>query len=94
MRSNLDGSVARQETEEHVVAWIRERQTPVSLLTDMSERDKKNDSPSMAAEALKCASPRNFLLYSWSAVRSRLDVMSGGKDGLEAMLQGVVAGAV
>jgi hypothetical protein len=34
------------------------------------------------------------LLYSWSAERSRWDVMAGGKDGLEAMLQGLGAGAV
>jgi len=94
VRSNLDGSVARQDTEEQVVAWIRERKTPVSLLTDILERERKNDSPNAAAEASKCASPRNFLLYSWSVVRSRPDVMFGGKEGLEAVLQGVVAAAV
>ena len=53
MRSNLDGSVARQETEEHVVAWMRDWQTLVSFLTDISEMDEKNDSPNAAAAASK-----------------------------------------
>ena len=94
MRSNLDGSVSRQETEEDVVSWIGERHTPLSLLTDKEERDRKNDSPKVAAEASKCLSPKNFLLYSWRLVRSHLDKMFGGKEGLAAMLHGVAAAAV
>ena len=53
VRSNLDGSVAHQETEEHVVAWMRDWQALVSLLTDISEMDEKNDSPNAAAAASK-----------------------------------------
>ena len=54
MRSNLDGSVSRQVTDENVVLWIGERHTPLSLLTDMEERERTNNSPKAAAEASKC----------------------------------------
>ena len=53
MRLNFDGSDSRQETEENVVSWIGERHTPLSLLTNKVERDRKNDSPKAAAKASK-----------------------------------------
>ena len=64
-RSSFEGSVSRQETLENVVSWIGERHTPLSLLTDMEERDRRNDSPRAAAAVSKCFSPRNFLFYWW-----------------------------
>ena len=51
----------------------------VSLLTAGLESETKKDSPKVAAWVSNCSSPKNFLLYSRRHVRSRLELMAGGR---------------